>query len=282
MSIAQYVGSVMFGDHFNKIIGHIPLLKFMNDNDKHYDLQYKDGINHDILPFNSSGTCSKGGIYITTVEYWSSYIYSYGKYAREVRIPDDAYVFIESLSKFKCSQIWLGIREEKIKLVEYMFDKYIKASKSQDVIHKILSIDINTIYHINPEHIGIETLTKIIKTNGFYLEMMLGVINPLNLNLNQIQGLFLEAVKQNGLSLKLIPRELRTFEILLFAIKQNGLSLEYIDPCDQTYRLQMEAVKQTGHAIKYIRQESRNRDIIKLALKTPDTLKYLGNYGNYD
>lgn len=69
MQLDQYVGSVITGKQLNDTLGPIPLLKFMNNDDKHYDLQYKDGINYDILPFDSMHECAKGGIYVTSIEY---------------------------------------------------------------------------------------------------------------------------------------------------------------------------------------------------------------------
>lgn len=272
--LEKYVGSVLKGYQFNNILGPvpIPLIKFMNNNDTHYGLEYKDGINYDILPFDISGICSKGGIYITTVEYWFTCIYGYGDYCREVKIPDDAYVYIESCDRLKCSHIFLGKRERKMEMIEHLLDQYIKNTDSQETIYNLLKTNIYTIYRINPVIICMKTLVRIVKNNGMFLEMIMDVIDPTNLP----HELLLEAVKQNGLVLKIINKSNRSFDILLAAVKQNGLALEFIDSVDQTYRLQIEAVKQTGHALQHIEQKSRNREILKHALKNPQAFKYLG------
>lgn len=275
MQLDKYVGSVLMGDQFNEVLDNIPLIKFMNNDDKHYKMQYTDGLNHDILPFDSMRSFSPGGIYITTIEYWFKHINAQKYYAREVIIPNDAYVYVESLDRIKCSQVFLKKKKEKTQLIKKLFDRYIRYSANiQGIVFKNLNLCIYSIYYIDPKYIDSCTLIKIIKTNSFFLEM----IDPMYWT----QELLLEATKQNGLSLKFIPRNLRSFEMLLNAVKQNGLSLEYIDPCDQNYRLHVEAVKQTGHAIKFIEQKSRTSEIIRHALKTPNTLGYLGKYGNYD
>jgi hypothetical protein len=279
MSYDQYIGSVLFGDQLNRLLGSIPLIKFMHNDDKHYGMQYKSGMNHDIRPFDSI-TCSGGGIYFTTIEYWESHVWTYGDSGREVQIPDNAYVYIESHGKLKCSHIWLGDREEKFKLIHRLFDQYIKKSNSHDsnfdIVHRILSINIQSINHIDPVYLRIDTMIKIIKKCGNHLEMIVKIFDPLKLP----RELLILAVKQNGLALKFIPRESRTLEILLYAVRQNGMALEYIDPLDQPYVIQMEALRQTGHCIKYIDYRARKRDMFKQALKTPGTLKYLGNYSD--
>jgi len=278
MSCDQYIGSVLFGDQLNRLLGPIPLLKFMHDDDKHYGMQYKSGMNHDIKPFDSI-TCSGGGIYFTTIEYWESHVWTYGDSGREVRIPDDAYVYIESHDKLKCSHIWLGDREEKFKLIRRLFDQYIKSLSNPhdpDLVHRILSINIHSINHIDPMYLKMDTMIKMVKKCGNHLEMMVKIFDPLMLP----RELLMEAVKQNGLALKFIPRESRTLEILLYAVRQNGMSLEYIDPLDQPYVIQMEALRQTGHAIQHIDYMARKREMFKQALKTPGTLKYLGNHSD--
>ncbi len=276
MQLDRYIGFVVMGDQFNKMLGSnpIPLLKFMNNDDKHHGIQYKDGINYDILPFDSSGTFSKGGIYVTTIEYWFMYHSCYGDYCREVKIPDDAYVYIESLDRIKCSHIMLGKRKKKMRLIEKLMDQYIKKTENpQEIIYNFLHTSIYTIYRINPMLIDLNTLIRIVKNNGLLLEMILEIKS---MSVNLTHELLLEAVRQNGLALKFIEVKNRTFDVLLTAIKQNGLALKFINAIDQTYRLQIEAVKQNGHALQYIEQKSRNREILRYALKNPNVFKYLG------
>jgi len=62
----------------------------------------------------------------------------------------------------------------------------------------------------------------------------------------------LEAVKNNGLSLKSVPNKFKTYEICLEAVKNNGLSLEYVSYNYKTLELCTEAIKNNGLALKYI------------------------------
>lgn len=272
MPLDKFIDSVITGKQLNEALGFVPLLKFMNDDDIHYGLQYKDGINHDILPFSSSGTCSPGGIYITTIEYWFIHINQPGDSGREVKIYDNAYVYVESINKLKCSQVWLGKREEKNQLVKRLFNQMIENNQknAQEIIFKNLCLCIYTIRYIDDRYIEVITLIRIVKINGLFLEM----IDPIY----HTNELLLEAVKQNGLALKLVDPVNRTPEILLQAVKQNGLALRFIDSKNWTYRLLVEALKQTGHALQYINQEYRTRDILRHALKHPYALQYLGTW----
>jgi hypothetical protein len=61
----KYIGQTLTGKQVNEILDGMPLLKFMRDSDVHYGMKYVDGWNLDILPFNDSGKCSKGGLYVT-------------------------------------------------------------------------------------------------------------------------------------------------------------------------------------------------------------------------
>lgn len=185
---------------------------------------------------------------------------------------------MESLDKLKCSHVWLGKREEKIQLVERLLDQYIRSHQSQDTVYRILSICIYTIYHIDPKYIETETLRRLVRINGLFLEMILETIDPIDLT----HELLLEAVKQNGLALKFINKSYRTYCILLAAVNQNGMALGFIDHCDQTYRLRIEAVKQTYNALQYIDHKSMDRSILRHAMKNPDAVRYFGKSDNHD
>ena len=68
MDLNNYIGQTMSGERLNHILNGMPLLKFMNDDDVHYGMKYHTGDNLDIVPFNSSGQCQAGGIYVTTLQ----------------------------------------------------------------------------------------------------------------------------------------------------------------------------------------------------------------------
>lgn len=77
----------------------------------------------------------------------------------------------------------------------------------------------------------------------------------------------LEAVKQDGIALRLIAKEFRTEELKLEAVKQNGFALGLIEEEDRTEELKLEAVKQNGKALMHIEEEDRTEKIRLEAIK---------------
>lgn len=79
MSLINYMGRVFSGLEMNEIVGGIPLIKFMNNNDMHRGMQYVDGDNLDTQwSFRGHGECKKGGLYATTILDYMDHYYSYG------------------------------------------------------------------------------------------------------------------------------------------------------------------------------------------------------------
>ncbi len=58
----------------------MPLLKFMNDDDRHYEMIYGTGFNEDLKEFDNTGNCQSDGIYVTvtTLDNHYNYINQYG------------------------------------------------------------------------------------------------------------------------------------------------------------------------------------------------------------
>src|SRR5579872_5531766 len=86
---------------YNKIY-----FKVTNENECHYDFQYKDGLN--ILPFAKSESCVPGGLYFTNQENISKF-FNYGMYIRQVTIPLDAQIYKDT-DKWRADKIILGHR----------------------------------------------------------------------------------------------------------------------------------------------------------------------------
>jgi len=95
MNLNQYVGKVLSGAEFVKILDGVLLVKFVNNDDVHFGMTYRTGLNTDILEFNPNGECSGGGIYFTTLNDMYNHITSYGDYMRYVTLPNDAKVYVE-------------------------------------------------------------------------------------------------------------------------------------------------------------------------------------------
>lgn len=106
------VGRVYSGRVFNERCT-LPLYKLTNALERHYGMQYVDGLNVDTVPFSPSGTCMKGGMYFCTERNMHEFFRSLKEivvYRRRVTIPDDALVYVESRT-FKTDKFILGPRE---------------------------------------------------------------------------------------------------------------------------------------------------------------------------
>ena len=105
---------VISGSEFNEKYEGIIFYKLTNDTENHHGLQYKDGLNEDIIPFSPKGECTSGGIYFTDEKNIEKWIHccndSIVKWIREVRIPNDAKNYIEK-NKYKTDKIILNERK---------------------------------------------------------------------------------------------------------------------------------------------------------------------------
>src|SRR5437868_3604498 len=101
--------SILTGKEFNQ--KGIQLYKLTQESNIHNGLEFKEGLNKDILPWNISSSCSPGGIYTTKTGCfykWLRYsgIFMYWRW--KVTIPDEAKVFIEDNEKVKVDQLILS------------------------------------------------------------------------------------------------------------------------------------------------------------------------------
>lgn len=87
--------------------------KILNVDEKHYEMQYKTGLNTDVKPFDPSGNCQPGGIYFADKDILA--FLRYGPWLRKVTIPKGEEVY-ENPSKFKkkykAHRVILGEREK--------------------------------------------------------------------------------------------------------------------------------------------------------------------------
>ncbi len=106
-------------------------VRYMNDNMKHYNFTFKEGLNEDIVPFNPNGECESGGLYFTTIDYIQNFTPCSRHHIRFVEIPDDAQVYVVPWSnKWKADKIVIGEKIslevfrifQKVKNIEGFFD----------------------------------------------------------------------------------------------------------------------------------------------------------------
>jgi hypothetical protein len=86
------------------------LVKLTVENNIHNGFGFKEGLNVDPVPFDASGSCNKGGFYFTFSHCWSewlNYRIEIMYWMWDVKIPDDALVYLESETKIKADKFIL-------------------------------------------------------------------------------------------------------------------------------------------------------------------------------
>ena len=107
--------------------------KILNEKECHNNMQYKTGLNTDILPFNPSGDCKTGGIYFSREDILS--FLSYGCWIRKVTLPKDEIVYENpgKPKKWKAHSVYLGRKYKiTIKVIKRLISEGAKVS--QDAI----------------------------------------------------------------------------------------------------------------------------------------------------
>lgn len=84
--------------------------KILNEDEVHYGMHYKTGLNVDVLPFYPHGDCEAGGIYFSRESILN--FLDYGIWIREVTIPGRARVYLNPgfPVKWKAKRVILGRR----------------------------------------------------------------------------------------------------------------------------------------------------------------------------
>ena len=91
------------GKELNKLNNYQPFYKLINNTKTHHNFTYSIGLNIDTHTFNPHDTCCSGGLYFTTQQFITRYLY-FGLILNEIIIPDDALCCIEN-NKLKSNKI---------------------------------------------------------------------------------------------------------------------------------------------------------------------------------
>ena len=86
--------------------------KITSQDEKHYGMQYKTGLNTDVLPFNPRGDCEKGGIYFSREDILA--FLDYGPWIRKVTLPENEGIYENPgmPKKWKSHCVILGKRKK--------------------------------------------------------------------------------------------------------------------------------------------------------------------------
>jgi len=226
---AEYSGNL-----FNTYHKGTKFYKFLNDDLKHYDFEYKLGLNVDILPFNPIDECSGGGLYFCEESNCHIFWKDYGKKLALIEIPDDARVYVER-DKFKADKI---------------------------IIKDITNFD------DVPDSFWINILSKngyAVHQNGYVLEYVKNQTEEICKLAVQHHGYALKyvkeqfkteeicklAVQQYGLALEYVKEQ--TDKICKLAVQQDGLALQYVKDPFLTEEICKLAVQQNGLAYVYVK-----------------------------
>ena len=108
--------------------------KITNKDEKHNGMQYKTGLNVDILPFNPKGNCEPGGIYFSREDILA--FLDYGCWIREVKLPKDAQVYEnpDKPKKWKANKVILGCKYKiTAKKIQQLIDEGANANDSDAI-----------------------------------------------------------------------------------------------------------------------------------------------------
>ena len=97
---------------FIEKVGNQQFQKCLNNELKHYNFQYKIGLNEDLIPFNPRYYCKPGGLYFTTKEHINKFI-QYGLNIAILELCEDAEFYIEpGGKKFKTNKHIINKRKQ--------------------------------------------------------------------------------------------------------------------------------------------------------------------------
>jgi hypothetical protein len=222
------------GEEFNERYKDHKFVKLTTKIENYNDLQFQTGLN--INPFENSN----GGIYFTDYNkfmQWLDYDINYGQFwwIREVRIPDDAQVYVGS-DNFKADKIILAERQ----LMDWSDDDFCKLAVQQEGCALRLVTN------------QTEEICKLAVQR--HTAAILWVKD-------QTDEICKLVVQQDGDDLLYI--KIQTEEICKLAVQQNGNALRYVKI--QTDEICKLAVQQNGNALRYVKIQTD--EILKFVKK---------------
>jgi len=212
--------------------------RLTNEEENHFGMQYKTGINTDILPFSPTGESSPGGMYfvhISKLHMYPSHCVFVPAYVRKVSFTENSIIYVER-DKFKTNEFVLGEREKfSIETLSCLENKVI--SEPEDI-----NKDAETCrFHIMRNGINIKYV------NNEFLTSELCEL----------------AVKQNPEALKYISEENQSFQMCKMVIERNKHLFCYVK--NQTEELSKIIVKIDGNFLKYVKIQTP--DVCNIAVE---------------
>lgn len=197
---------------------HVQLFKILRADLKHYDHEYKEGLNVLKGTFSPSGDCKPGGLYVTSQPHlWTEY----GDLISPVTLPEDAQVWITpGTDKYKVDKLILG------KWAEISEDVYLKAVQCNSWVLENIAYDKRT-YPICLSAVHFDgRCLPLVPSSHLTLEMCLAAVRSVGWSLcfvppkHRTYEVCLEAIRRDRSVLRFIPFEHRTLEVLSDADSQ--------------------------------------------------------------
>ena len=132
------------------------------------------------------------------------------------------------------------------------------------------SLDVNFSEDFKSHIVCFLKKAKIINSSIMTINLFLinSAIEGLKIKLQDVNYLFLEAVKSNGIALQFIKDEYKTEQICLEAVKSNGMALQFIKDEHRTEQIYLEAVRSNGMALQFIKDEYKTEQVCLEAVKS--------------
>jgi len=229
------------GAEFNQVYHNTNLYKFLYNSLKHYDFEYKLGLNIDHNNFNPINKCSKGGLYFCDESNCYKHFGSYGTKIGFVQIPDDAKIYVED-GKFKADKLIIT------KIVEFT------DMSNEFWIDITMKNGLALQYVLNPTY---ELQKMAVTQNPFAIQFVL----------NQTEELCTIAIRENGRVLRYITNP--SDNICKLAVQRDGYAIQDVERSMITQDILELAIKQNPHVLSYVvdMPDILTEDLIKMAVK---------------
>jgi len=231
----------IIGKQFNELNTNTKFYKFMYDDLKHYNFEYKIGLNINTEQFDPS--TSGKGLYFCCESQCHLYWHLYGTKLASVQIPDDARVHVGQ-NDFKTDRL----------IITDIVDFYDVADSFW-----INNIILNNGYALqfikDPTNLTTEICGLAVKENPTTLRYV-----PINLMTEEI---CVSAVERDGLTLE-YTKHLMTYEMCLIAVKQNSLALIHVKKQFITTDIYELTLRDDGLLLQFITEQTE--DLCKMAI----------------
>ena len=318
MSNSKYLDNIYLetyktlkGSKFNELCENEKLIKLTSKTEIHNGFEFKTGLNVDVNKLVCYGECKKGGIYFTTLYdfyMWVKYSVRECVQYREVTIPDDANVYIET---YKCkadklilseprdfntlTELWTDERYHIGKNtltrchlqynVEYLFSKQFDFPHEMYLLHikqhpeliqkldhsKLNDVDFRKkLYSVNAESMAYLHNYRTIDEIAFALLCNSDTFNYLHISEMCNPIIYTIALSQDPMQLRKYDKQ--TEEICMYAFSQSSRCFPYIKYMNDDMIKQ--ALKYDGKYIQYIPNEKFTDDNIALAVEQNSNVLY--------